>query len=87
MREPLLKRRSQQNKKQRKSNLTVLKARQQAEKMGELIEIDRFTDDCDGSVSDCSFDLIRRMIRGQYKQNLRGRVCPMCAWREQEPTA
>lgn len=38
-------------------------ARQQAEETGEPVEVDRFMDECDGSVSDCSFDLMRRMIR------------------------
>lgn len=37
-------------------------ARQQAELAGEPVELDRIMDDCDGSESDCSFDLVRRMI-------------------------
>ena len=39
-------------------------ARQQAEQTGEPVEVERVMDDCDGSAPDCSFDLIRRMIRG-----------------------
>ncbi len=39
-------------------------ARQQAEQTGSPVEIDRLMDECDGSESDCSFDLVRRMIRG-----------------------
>jgi len=37
-------------------------ARQQAETSGEPVELNRLMDECDGSVSDCSFDLVRRMI-------------------------
>lgn len=39
-------------------------ARKHAEGMGEPVEIERVMDDCDGTETDCSFDLIRRMIRG-----------------------
>lgn len=39
-------------------------SRQQAEQTGEPVELDRVMDNCDGSEPDCSFDLIRRMIRG-----------------------
>lgn len=39
-------------------------ARQQAEQRGEPVEIDRAMDECDGTATDCSFDLVRRMIRG-----------------------
>lgn len=39
-------------------------ARQQAEQTGEPVEIGRVMDECDGTVADCSFDLVRRMIRG-----------------------
>lgn len=38
-------------------------ARQQAEQSGEPVEIGRFVDECDGTATDCSFDLVRRMIR------------------------
>jgi hypothetical protein len=39
-------------------------SRQQAEQTGEPVEIGRFMDECDGTEQDCSFDLIRRMVRG-----------------------
>lgn len=39
-------------------------SRQQAEQTGEPVEIGRVMDECDGTVADCSFDLVRRMIRG-----------------------
>lgn len=39
-------------------------ARQQADQTGEPAEIGRYMDDCDKTQPDCSFDLIRRMIRG-----------------------
>lgn len=38
-------------------------ARQQAQETGNPVEVDRIMDECDGSVSECSFDLVRRMIR------------------------
>ncbi|GEM_PF-2171130 len=39
-------------------------SRQQAEQTGEPVEIVRFMDECDGAEQDCSFDLVRRMVRG-----------------------
>lgn len=39
-------------------------ARHQAKQTGEPVEIDRAMDECDRSVEDCSFDLVRRMILG-----------------------
>ena len=39
-------------------------ARQQAEQTGEPVEVDRLMGECDGTAADCSFDLIRRMVRG-----------------------
>ena len=39
-------------------------ARQQAEQTGEPVEVEKSMDECDGTASDCSFDLVRRMIRG-----------------------
>lgn len=38
-------------------------ARAEAEMAGEPVEVDRVMDECDGTEQECSFDLIRRMIR------------------------
>ena len=38
-------------------------ARHQAEMTGEPVEVERLMDECDGTATECSFDLIRRMIR------------------------
>ena len=39
-------------------------ARQQAETTGEPVEVDQLMDECDGTATECTFDLVRRMIRG-----------------------
>lgn len=43
-------------------------ARQQAELTGEPVEVDRLMDECDGTVTECSFDMIRRMTRADGTQ-------------------
>ena len=35
-----------------------------AETTGEPVEVDQLMDECDGTATECTFDLVRRMIRG-----------------------